>query len=442
MAKSWGQVKFDSPIHIHNSGEFSTNRPNLSALGNNIYMTWNDWGFGKSQLLFSRSTDRGETFAEPAILSANLPISSCPEVAAVGNNIYNVWLGGTRGQGWIYFAVSTDEGETFSEPIKVSRSGSGGTRCPRISALENYVYIVWTEAISTLDSEVFFTASKDNGETFSEPVRLSTNLLRYLGSPALAAIDNKVYVVWSVMTDGMPRNGEIFFTFSTDAGENFNEPINISNLPGESHGPKLMVTDHNVYVVWIESTGTNSDVYFTVSTDAGKNFSDPINLSNTPYYSVESGLAARANNVYVLWANSRPRTDLFFSYSTDSGVTFSDPINISKPLGAATSHSSRLVAVKNKVYLVWQSFFPVPGRNSIFFTLYDEASQKFTEIIPVPNEKSSRSGPSLAAANHELYITWVETLPKGGPVRTSGIILDGERDIFFIRGTVTESGNP
>ena len=57
------------------------------------------------------------------------------------------------------FTESNDNGLTFSSPINLSNNPGNADR-PQITSNDNNVYVVWQEL-----SEIFFTASIDNGQT-------------------------------------------------------------------------------------------------------------------------------------------------------------------------------------------------------------------------------------------------------------------------------------
>jgi hypothetical protein len=90
---------------------------------------------------------------------------------------------------------------------------------------------------------------------------------------------NDVYTVWTDNTGG--KKDEIFFAKSSDGGKNFDAPINLSQNNGSSAFPRLAVTDSNVYVVWYDYSPGQSDIFFAKSSDGGNNFV-VTNISDTP----------------------------------------------------------------------------------------------------------------------------------------------------------------
>jgi hypothetical protein len=67
---------------------------------------------------------------------------------------------------------------------------------------------------------------------------------------------------------------------SNDGGQTFDTPKNLSSNIGQSQNPEIAVSGNNVYIVWQDNTPGNFETFFSKSTDTGETFSSPINLSN------------------------------------------------------------------------------------------------------------------------------------------------------------------
>ena len=99
--------------------------------------------------------------------------------------------------------------------------------------------------------------------------------------------NHNVYVVWE--EEVTPDNNEIFFTASYDNGRTFSTPVNISNTAQNSFDPLLTTEGNNVYVVWREEvTPDNSEIFFTSSNNNGRTFSSPNNLSDSAVHFIGS----------------------------------------------------------------------------------------------------------------------------------------------------------
>ena len=242
----------------------------------------------------------------------NLELQFVPEVINNGyivtcslNNllIYVTWVDNTPGNGEIFFAAINDNGTTFDNPINISNNNGPSTR-QQIAAVENYVYVTWEDStVGNPNPEIYFAVSDDFGQTFSAPINLSNNT-GFSEVPQIAAVGDHVYVTWE---DNINRNTldnfDIFLAVSSDNGKKFSPPKNISNNTGFSAFSKIAAVGDNVYVIWKEDTSanTNSEIFFAASNKNGQNFDAPLNISNIIGISELARIAAVGDNVYVTW---------------------------------------------------------------------------------------------------------------------------------------------
>ena len=72
------------------------------------------------------------------------------------------------------FKASTDGGKTFGPKINLSNSAGINSERPDIAASGNNVYVSWWERNQT-SNEPVMRISNDNGKTFGEIIKLSSN---------------------------------------------------------------------------------------------------------------------------------------------------------------------------------------------------------------------------------------------------------------------------
>jgi hypothetical protein len=87
-------------------------------------------------------------------------------------------------------------------------------------------------------------------------------------------------------------------------------------------------SNNNEYVAWWDNTTGNWEVSFAKSSDGGKTFGNPINVSNSSdTRSVGARMAAQGNNVYISWIDITPgQKHVMFRSSNDNGQTFGNPV--------------------------------------------------------------------------------------------------------------------
>jgi hypothetical protein len=215
--------------------------------------------------------------------------------------------------------------------------------------------------------ERILTAS---GGGYQGPWRMNASVYDYVDDPA-AALDEKgsIGVVWA----DQARKDIFFQCFSPDGRPQLPAAVNVSKNPQSfSWLPKLVMTASDpqaIYVLWQEiifSGGSHGgDILFARSTDGGRTFRAPLNLSQdlagsgkgrlTKDYWHNGSLALAQGlqgTLYTTWTDYEGA--LWVSRSTDHGSTFAPPVMIAGLGGHAPARGPALaVDVQGVVYLAW-----------------------------------------------------------------------------------------
>ena len=207
--------------------------------------------------------------------------------------------------------------------IQSLATSSSTSSCePELAESGNTTYVTWTEGDEE-DRQIFFAKSTDGGDTFAETVPLSNYAPSGSFNPQLAVSGNNVYVVWQE-DDAITGNQDIFFKKSTDGGNSFTDDINLSNDPGGSGDPQIHVSGRNLYIVWDGTTPGANGIFLSKSTDGGDTFSSTAKLSNDRGISFLPKIGkVLGNDIEIMWRNSENANDQVFSRkSIDGGASF------------------------------------------------------------------------------------------------------------------------
>lgn len=276
---------------------FADNSPDSPHRGS-LYIGWIEWQLDKSIILFSRSTDQGQTWSAPIRIStqAGYPRDDNGDVVGfigtVGSDgaIYAVWNWRTT----ITLAISHDGGRSFAESRPVLEVGPpyfGGTGAvpgvgrvfgfPQIAvapaktrtapnANAARLYACWTDYRNG-DVDVFVATSDDEGGTWSAPVRVNSDSVhngrdQFLQWMTVDPITGDAYVQF-YDRGADPENHLTSMTLarSTDGGRHFTN-YRWSDAPFEGRGAFLgdytwlTAFDGQVYGVWAETAPNDSTV--------------------------------------------------------------------------------------------------------------------------------------------------------------------------------------
>ena len=391
---------FTNPVNISNiSSDAQT--PNLIASNDGIFTLWLETNSGKTDVMFSKSNDGGSTFASPMNLSGNnTGQSGYAAFAQSGKDVYVVWQTSLSGTAYVFLTKSSDGGTSFGKPVMISDSTKLAA-FPEIAVSDNHVYFSWLEKSDNNSTNVVFTKSDDKVNTVNAPLYLTHNLGNS-GIPKLVAAGNQVYLAWE---DNSKGNFDVFIAKSDDYGASFNLPVDMSASTGQSGTPEIMVSKDNVYAVWMDNTSGNYNILFAKSSDGGKSFGTPVNISNQHADSGYPQFAVNGKNVYVTWTQTitTQNYDIFFVKSTNNGDTFDTPINISNNTGASGWPK---ITSDGNIYLSWVD--SSPGRFDVFITKSSDGGVTFDNSTDVSNSNAESYESQMAALNNAVYLTWQE----------------------------------
>lgn len=328
-------------LNLSNNPGFSEH-PQIAAYNEKVHVAWIDNSLGNKEILLATSIDNGTTFSEAINLSNTINTNSRNlELSAFENNVYAVWLDeDEQGNGIILFMASNDGGETFGNPITIARNVTTNNdfTFPKVTAYGDNVYIAWnvvdsrsTQGEGEIITDLLYVKSSDQGNTFSPPIKLNNNGEK-VGEAQLAAYNNAVYVVWgSSPYDHVTSN--LFFIKSTDNGntfsnatevknDNFVNPSNVeivivgNNNNSEGYGEQSLssspssqeVQELQLYITGqVPISDQNEEIFLASSSGNGDTFNQiTTNLSNNSEFSECSAIAASANNIYVIWQDRTP----------------------------------------------------------------------------------------------------------------------------------------
>lgn len=241
--------------------EWITSDRSETPYKNNLYVSWTQFDkYGSSnpkdssRILFSRSTDFGETFSKPIQISNYLGNAADNDSTVEGavpcvspeGNVYIAW-GGPQG---IVFTKSLDGGLTFQQEKQVVTQAGGWTyeipgiyRCNGLpftdcdiseSPYRGTIYINYSDSTNN-DHDVFIVKSTDEGETWSAPIRVNDDSVgngkeQFMSHFCVDPVTGAVNVLFYDRRNYDDRRTDVYMARSTDGGATF-ENTKVSDSP-------------------------------------------------------------------------------------------------------------------------------------------------------------------------------------------------------------------
>ncbi len=200
---------------------------------------------------------------------------------------------------------------------------------------------------------------------------------------ALDSSDN-IYLAWNAVT----------FATSTDGGETFSDPIDIS----DGYVPSIAVDDSDNIHVTVADKG---NVYYTKSTDGGNTFSDPTIISDS-HGGDNPDIATYEDNVYIVWTASHLE-NLSLDRSIN-GEGFGTDVRVNSPEDRP-GDPAIAIGSDETIYVAYDNGLGFGDSNIRVVKSTDQASTFGPSVVV--EDGDSMSGPSIAAyGTDKVYMSY------------------------------------
>ncbi len=158
----------------------------------------------------------------------------------------------------ILYTRSTDLGNSWSTPTVITAPNTVLPKKPVFALGPNEnVYIAWTDnkysGMMQFD-DVLFRKSTDDGLTWGPEQRLTPDSHCDVASIDMVSQDSMIFIVWNYNGIGYPAPCSLFFLASTDCGESWRPREGIAGGEGYAlNDANVAVFQNFVYVVWTDS---------------------------------------------------------------------------------------------------------------------------------------------------------------------------------------------
>ena len=319
-------------------------------------------------------------WTEPLHLPNTLGLDM-PRVVAVGDTLHVVATADKA-----YYIRSTDDGNTWANPVAPADTFYGGSTQPDIAYSNGLLHFVWKGRLPSNRSHIFHFSSSDGGISWGERHIIFDNNSSYLmytriiakgytlfmtcavarklvvyasfdtgatwfggtadsanGSvstwPIICYTMGRINVFYEMIDGDQPYGYEIYNRYSDDFGATWSDRRGISTLepsPDYRHSQKPSAYgdgNGNIIVLWYDykygsACGFTGDILGRVSRDNGETWNPEIRLTYTQTGSRSSCLIID-NRIYAIWLDDLPEGcfnhKIVYSESSDWGQSWSAP---------------------------------------------------------------------------------------------------------------------
>jgi hypothetical protein len=337
----------------------------------------------------------------------------------------------------------------FAAGIRFVRVPQGGIQPQSVIDSRGIMHLIYFSG-DPKQGDVFYVHSSDNGATFSTPLRVNSQPGSAIafgtirGAQIAVGRNGRVHVAWNgsgiALPEGVlnPEAGKpgspMLYARLDDAGKAFEPQRNLMRHTFGLDGGGAVAADSsgNVYVAWhgkgeaAENGEAGRQVWIARSGDDGKTFA-----AEAPAWDKATGacgccgmgiFASRNGTVYGLYrsATESVHRDIYLLLSTDRGKTFDGRMLHKWEINACPMSSMSFAESGNTVLGAWET------GGQVYFSPLDLAAG--SEPVAAPGSVKGRKHPRIAADNGQMMLVWTEGTgwKKGGSLAWQVYDRDGK----------------
>jgi hypothetical protein len=291
-----------------------------------IWVAWTKSVSGDFSLVYQISADLGASWSSETILTTDAGTDTSPSIFQdMNGSIWVVWASDRTGGFDLYYKTSSDNGLTWSNAVRLTTDPSDDLSPTAAQTMNGSIWVVWASD-RTGGFDLYYKTSSDNGLTWSNAVRLTTDPNPDKLPSIAQTSDGKIWVCWS---SSRPEDYEIYYKTYSDLSWSNETKLTVD--PNIDTDPSILQTlDGTIFVFWSSRSITPEvvegelvyceDLYYKYSCDNGVTWSDSIQFTITDIYTVvEDGytivcynddmwstvMQARDTSIWVAWTSNR-----------------------------------------------------------------------------------------------------------------------------------------
>lgn len=375
---------------------------------------------GAMLLMMLLSCHQGRMQAEEAVVISHAgKDASCPFITkdTDGNPVVS-WVEkeSSADTGVMYYAVSNDNGHTFSDPVIIAATAGvfpHDENLPKLLFKPGGIVMALfgveaNDPRNKYAGKVMFTQSFDHGKTWQTAAPLVTDTAgydqRYFDMALLPG--GEAAAIWLDNRTTTNAEGSTLYFATTRGRSGFENAMPVANTVCQCCRTKMYVADNgNIHLAYRDIINDSiRDMVHEVSTDGGKSFSAPVRISADNW--VINGcphtgptLTANSTGLHFAWFTMGGGQGAFYCRSADNGNTYTQKESLSK---APMAKHPQMTTINDQLLIVWDE--PVKWKddfNSRVGFQYKAADGKTLQAGILTNDSSYANFPVISAVKED-----------------------------------------
>jgi len=253
----------------------------------------------------------------------------------------------------IYYLISYDNGITWnSSNYPITNNPLYNMNPSAIQSSNGNIWVVWTaDDGDWSNSEIYYTYSSNYGNTWKTPIQLTNNSYGDFLASISQTSDGRIWITWHCL-------GEIYYTYTFNNGNSWVPFINLTNDPTQNEQNPYIYQTLNGDIWCVFENWTDREVYYKKSSNGGTTWSSSIKFTSSSKDDSCPTITQHSNgDIFVFWSNGNDiweDYDLYYKRSQNNGLSWSSSIRLTLD-SKGSMHPSVIQSKNNKLNLVWTS---------------------------------------------------------------------------------------
>lgn len=258
----------------------------------------------RDSLYSVKSTDNGVTWSSPSFVNQTTYCTDLCGVRTVGGRIVAVWQDNFSG---LTSCCSDNNGTSWSSPAAVTDE-TNDSFTTLTQTLDGKLWLFYGRNNTGTGQDVYYRTSSDSGGTWStEHAFLTTSASEYYAT----VVSKDSSTLLAIYEDNSSGNYGFHIKSSTNGGTTWSVPAPLVSSSAEEERPRVLRQNDGtlwlIYQYYANTTGghTQSDIYYTKSTDGGNVWSPPVRWTIYAGYDGWFNACMKNTMPFVTFASSR-----------------------------------------------------------------------------------------------------------------------------------------
>lgn len=218
--------------------------------------------------------------------------------------------------------------------------------------------------------------------------------------PAIAAEDDKVYVVWQEYVG--PRSVTKYRHFDGSTWQP--EEVVWTDPSNSQTEPSITVENEEVFVAWVNKGFSDSTIRYRHK--VGDVWEDMVEISqdtSSGKFDIAPSIAVDSGEVHIVWERYKNEDgDIFYRHSDDGVAWVEDERSISTFEG--WQRTPCIAAENGKLYVVWEGH--IDGDWDIYYTNYNGVEWATEMEISTDADHEGQYSSAIDVENEDIYVVW------------------------------------